>query len=180
MSSAPPETIALPNAVLGRIVEADGPDLAVAVRESLDHLRPWMPWASEAAAQVQQQTSRCREAQQSWDDGADYLYTLRDVDGVVLGTFGMHRRVGPGAIEIGYWMHVHHVRQGHATAATAALTRAALDLDDVERVEIHTDEANAASAAVPGRLGFRLDRVEVRAPQAPSESGRLQIWIMTR
>ena len=180
MSTAPAETIALPNVILRRIRESDGLDLAVAVGASLDHLRPWMPWASEAAAQVQQQATRCREAEQSWNDGGDYLYTLRGLDGELFGTFGMHRRIGPGGIEIGYWVHADHVRQGYATAATAALTEAALALDGVDRVEIHTDEANAASASVPRRLGYRLDRVELRAPQAPSESGRLQIWITTR
>jgi RimJ/RimL family protein N-acetyltransferase len=47
----------------------------------------------------------------------------------------------------------------------------------VQRVEIHTDEANTISAAIPQRLGYRLDRIEDRVPAAPSETSRLQIWI---
>jgi RimJ/RimL family protein N-acetyltransferase len=63
------------------------------------------------------------------------------------------------------------------SAAAKAVTEAAEALDDVDRVEIHTDEANVRSAAIPRKLGYRLERVDVRRPEAPGESGRLQIWV---
>ena len=63
------------------------------------------------------------------------------------------------------------------TAAAKAVTEAAEALDDVDRVEIHTDEANLRSSAIPQKLGYRLDRVDVRIPEAPGECGRLQIWV---
>jgi RimJ/RimL family protein N-acetyltransferase len=180
MSASPPETIEVPEGVLSRVCENDGEEFALAVRASLDHLRPWMPWATEAAAQVDAQRLRSREAETLWAHGSDYRYALRQNQaGLVIGSFGMHRRVGPGAIEIGYWMHADFAGRGYATAGAGALTRAALDLGDVERVEIHTDEANVVSAAIPRRLGYRIDRVDVRPPEAPAESGRLQIWVRT-
>jgi hypothetical protein len=55
-----------------------------------------------------------------------------------------------------------------------------LALSDVVRVEIHTDEANAISAAIPHRLRYRLDLVDELRPKAPAHSGRLQIWVMER
>jgi RimJ/RimL family protein N-acetyltransferase len=42
---------------------------------------------------------------------------------------------------------------------------------------VHTDEANHASAAVPAKLGYRLDRIEDVPPVAPAETGRRQIWV---
>jgi RimJ/RimL family protein N-acetyltransferase len=57
---------------------------------------------------------------------------------------------------------------------------AGLALSGVARVEIHTDEANAISAAIPRRLGYRLDRVDELPPEAPAHSGRLQIWVTER
>ena len=171
----------LPGGQLCRLRDIDGAQMALAIRESLQHLRPWMPWASEAAAQPQAQRERRREAEQQWTEGSDYHYALRSHSSdVVIGAFGLHRRVGPGAIEIGYWIHVDWTGQGHATASAAALTAAALALPDIDRVEIHTDEANTISAAIPRRLGYRLDRVESRQPQAPAETGRHQIWITTQ
>ncbi len=41
----------------------------------------------------------------------------------------------------------------------------------VELGVIRTGENNVAS-----RLGYRLDHVEDRPPEAPAESGRLQVW----
>jgi RimJ/RimL family protein N-acetyltransferase len=90
---------------------------------------------------------------------------------------GLHRRIGPRAIEIGYWTHVAHAGRGYMTAAAKAITDVAEALDNVDRVEIHTDEANVRSAAIPPKLGYRLDRVDTRRPEAPAESGRLQIWV---
>jgi RimJ/RimL family protein N-acetyltransferase len=81
------------------------------------------------------------------------------------------------AIEIGYWTHVAHAGRGYMTAAAGSITQVAGALPDVDRVEIHTDEANLRSAAIPRKLGYRLDRVQTRRPEAPAESGRLQIWV---
>ena len=50
----------------------DGDDVAVAVQVSLSNLRPWMPWATEAAADPVAQRARGREAELHWDQGSDY------------------------------------------------------------------------------------------------------------
>ena len=42
------------------------------------------------------------------------------------------------------------------------------------------DEANVRSAAIPKRLGYTLERVERRPPEAPGETGHMQIWIVDR
>jgi RimJ/RimL family protein N-acetyltransferase len=178
MSSSPPETLNLPRGVLVRLRESHGDLMSEAVLASLEHLRPWMPWASAEAGSPAAQRERCQAVQESWASGSDYNYALlTDEAGPVIGGFGLHRRIDPGGIEIGYWMHVDHVGQGYATAAADALTRAGLELDDVTRVEIHTDQANVRSAAIPQRLGYRLDRVFEREPEAPAECGRIQVWI---
>jgi RimJ/RimL family protein N-acetyltransferase len=57
------------------------------------------------------------------------------------------------------------------------LAKAALDLPDVHRVEIHCDEGNVRSQGVPTRLGYRLARVEDDGVQAPAEVGRSMIWV---
>jgi RimJ/RimL family protein N-acetyltransferase len=47
----------------------------------------------------------------------------------------------------------------------------------VTRVEIHCDEANIASNAIPRKLGYRLDRIDDHEPEAPGERGRRLIWV---
>ncbi len=170
----------MPHGLLVRLRESHSDLMSQAVLASLDHLKPWMPWATPEAGSPAAQLERCRAVQESWTSGSDYNYVLRaDESGAVIGGFGLHRRVGPGGIEIGYWMHVDHVGQGHATAAADALTRAGLELDDVTRVEIHTDQANVKSAAIPQRLGYRLDQIVEREPEAPAECGQIQVWVTT-
>jgi RimJ/RimL family protein N-acetyltransferase len=178
----PPERMPTASgAVLRRARPTDAEAFAGAVRESLDHLRHWMPWAVPVAAETPVQRDRLIMADASWAEGTDYEFAILPADERrVIGGCGLMRRIGPGAIEIGYWVHVDHTRQGHATAAARALTDAAWTLPDVERVEIHCDEANVASAAVPARLGYRLDRIEDDEPQAPAVSGRSMIWIADR
>jgi RimJ/RimL family protein N-acetyltransferase len=176
---APPEIIELPGGrVLCRIQESDADQIGAAVRASLEHLRPFMPWATQASATPEAQRAHARESEQQWAQDVAYPYTLRRAPGgPVLGEFALHRRIGPIGLEIGYWLRIDATGQGYATQAAAALTETALALAGISRVEIHTDEDNKASAAVPQRLGYRLDRVDCRPAQAPAETGRLQIWI---
>ncbi|MHA1512241.1 MAG: GNAT family N-acetyltransferase, partial [Promethearchaeota archaeon] len=67
---------------------------------------------------------------------------------------GLHPRIGFNALEIGYWIHVDHIRKGYGTEITAALTRVAFEVEKVQRVEIHCDPNNIGSASIPKKLGF--------------------------
>lgn len=177
MTETMPTELTAGRVVLRRTREDDAAALAEAVKDSLDHLRPWLPWATADAASLAAQRERCRQAHQRWRDDKEYIYVAWLSDGAVAGCYGVHRRVGPGGVDIGYWTHVAHTGKGYATGAVRALTPHALRLPGVERVEVHCDETNTSSAAIPKRLGFRLERVEHRDPSAPGESGRLMIWV---
>jgi RimJ/RimL family protein N-acetyltransferase len=178
----PPERMPTASGVvLRRARPTDAAAFAEAVGASLAHLRRWMPWAVPVAAEAPVQRDRLVMADASWADGTDYEFAILPTDERgIIGGCGLMRRVGPGAIEIGYWVHVDHTRRGHATAAARALTDAAWTLPDVERVEIHCDEANRASAAVPARLGYRLDHIETDETLAPPHSGRTMVWVANR
>jgi RimJ/RimL family protein N-acetyltransferase len=164
--------------VLRRVRAADAGPIAAAVSTSMEHLRPWMPWATPEAADPRTQRARVAEADEMWAAGTDYIYSVFAAgDGTLVGAIGLHRRVGDGGIEIGYWITETQTHRGFGTAAAEALTSVALELPGVRRVEIHCDAANAASAAIPRKLGYRLDRVVAHEPEAPGESGRRMIWV---
>ena len=177
-----PELIHCGQMVLRRTRVADAGRIAAAVAESLDHLRPYLPWATEEAGTVEAQRARLAVDEQSWPEGSAYTYLLvgtepDPVTGPVLGLVGVHRRIGPGGLEICYWVHAKHARRGLISAAVKAVTDAALALPEVSRVEIHCDVTNVASAGVPRKLGYRLARVEQQERLAPADTGRQQIWI---
>lgn len=178
MTSAPPETIELGDAVLCRVRATDGPAFAAAVTANIEHLRPWIRWGNAEGASLAVQQERCEGAEREWDEGTAYIYSLRErPDGSVIGALGLHRRIGADAIELGYWLDAGHTGRGLVTAAARSLTAAALALPGVTRVEIHTDEANLASSAVARRLGYHLERVQDAEPWGEADTGRLEIWV---
>jgi RimJ/RimL family protein N-acetyltransferase len=167
--------------VLRFFVPSDADALARAVGESLEHLRPWMPWADKQSAEPDFQRTRLRRQPELAARGEEWQYGLFSEDELrVLGSFGLMTRRGPGTIEIGYWVHVDAVNRGHATRAVTALVDVALAMGGVETVLICCDEANAASAAIPRKLGFTMENVDIRRPEAPGESGRLMTWALPR
>ena len=178
MKASPPKRIQLDDAHVLRLFRTgDAKALALAVGESLEHLRPWMPWADDESADERFQRQRLRGVQHKAATGEEWQYGLFPVDeSRVLGSFGLMTRQGPGTIEIGYWVHVDEIGHGLATLASRALTNAALAVDGITTVYIRCDERNTRSAAVPRRLGYALDETLSRAPEAPGESGRLMIW----
>lgn len=160
-----------------RAFEGDeAPELTRLVARNLDHLRPWMPWAAEPPTLAANE-DYVRRTMSEWDAASAFGYWMREEEsGEMVGCAGLLARCGPGALEIGYWVSSDRVRRGYATASARALTSVALGIPTVSRVEIHCDEANVASASVPNRLGYRLDRIDHVHAEAPGETGRSMIW----
>jgi len=158
----------------------DAPAVARSVRESFEHLQPWMPWASEESTQESFQRTRLRGVRHKAAHGREWQYGLfAPGETLLAGSFGLMADKWPATIEIGYWVHVAETGKGLAQRASCALTNVSLALDGITTVCIRCDEANVRSAAVPRRLGFTLVRTETRAPEAPAESGRLMVWERT-
>jgi len=129
--------------------------LMAAIEASLDHLRAWMDWAMKEPENLEAKIERLRRSRADFDLGKDFTYRIMSRDETkLIGAAGLHPRIGEGALEIGYWIHKDHINQGLATEASAALTKAAVEIERVRRVEIRCDPQNLASAAVPRKLGY--------------------------
>ena len=180
MPTRPPERIAVDGAVIVRHRPHHAEALAAAIGASLAELRPWMPWADDEAATAEFQRTRLTDGEAVWDQGEDCTYLVVDpTETEVLGGTGLHRRQGPGTIEIGYWLRTDQTGKGLMTRVAAALTEAGLALDDVDEVQIRCDVGNFASAAIPRRLGYELREVVDRERLAPADTGRHQVWVTT-
>ena len=151
----PPYRIVTERLALRCFDPADARLLTDAVNTSLESLRPWMPWA-QAPASVATTMERLRGFRAKFDLGQDAIYGAFSPDeSELVGSAGLHPRVGSGGLEIGYWIRTSRTGAGLATEVAAALTRVAIEICGVDRVEIHVDPGNAASLAVPRRLGYR-------------------------
>ena len=164
-----------------RLIEAGDADyLYEAVLASMDHLRPWMPWVTGYNREMADEYVSKALRGASGQPVREAIYVPTDSESSFLGSFGLHARLGPGALEIGYWVDVRHTCRGVGTLSAALLTEAAFSITDVERVEIHHDEANRTSGAIPERLGYERLASRRREPEAPGEVGIEVPWRMLR
>jgi RimJ/RimL family protein N-acetyltransferase len=157
---------------------SDAADLRQTLADNREHLLPFMPWALDEPEELQKKIERLRVFRDRFDLGEDFIYGIFNRENTrILGGCGLHRRIGPDALEIGYWIDKDHLNRGLATEASAALVKVAFEIEMVQRVEIHCDPLNVASAAVPRKLGFE-NEATLRKRQ-PSTQGSLHdamIW----
>lgn len=163
---------------LRRWADDDADGLYRVVTESLPHIAPWMAWAADGYRDTDAREYLVR-ARDTWAEGIEFNYAIIDATGALIGSCSMMARIGPGGMEIGYWVHPEHTCRGYATAAAAALTTEAFRVG-ADRVEIVHDVANLRSGAIPRRLGFT--EVARRPPQearSPGEGGEDVVWRRT-
>ncbi len=146
--------------------------------DSLEHLRPWMPWIVAEPLPLDERREMLRRWSRQTAAEEDHMFGMF-LDDVVVGGCGLHNRIGPGVREIGYWVRRGYTRRGFASAAAGALTTHAFSIEGIGRVEIHHDKANMASAGVPRRLGYTLAGESTDNIEAPAETGIRCRWQMT-
>ena len=176
----PPEQLSCGPVRLHRWTLEDLPGLAAASQESWLHLRPWMPWAQNEPDE-RASLPFLQSAEQQWAAGQAFEFAIRAsrLGEDVVGSCGLMRRIGPGGLEIGYWVHAAHTRCGLATAAAAALTWLGVHLQDVTHLEIHVDAANLPSRGVAAKLGYQHIGSRPHDRDLPGESGQDEVWQLT-
>jgi RimJ/RimL family protein N-acetyltransferase len=138
-----------------------------------------MPWVTQEPTPVADRVRRIEQWEQEWLDGGDVVLGVF-VGAEVAGGCGLHRRLGPGGIEIGYWIHPAFTRRRIATTVVALLTDAAFTVPDISYVEIHHDRANELSGRIPRRLGYLFVGEAPDEAVAPAEIGISCQWRTTR
>ena len=177
-----PESIEIDGAVLVRTRADHAAALVDVLVTNLEHLRPWMPWATEANATMAVQQERLVNTELAWANGTDYDFLIvapahaTVTPESIAGGISLMTRQGPGVLEIGYWLAHTHIGRGLATNAARALTDHALMMAGIERCEIHCDAGNGRSSAIPQRLGYHLDHVGDREPVTAGDTGREMVW----
>jgi ribosomal-protein-serine acetyltransferase len=159
--------------------ESDAPAAADALTRSAAHLGRWLAWVHTERLDEATRRQWIRRVNGLRAAGEDIHFGIWRGEELV-GGCGLHRRVGPGGLEIGYWVHADHLREGVATAAVRLLCERAFTMPSVDRVEIHHDRANVASEGVPRKLGFSLVGEAPEAPKVPAEEGIERVWRLTR
>lgn len=142
----------------------DAPVLHQAIARSIDHLRPWLPWVQQEPRDLEARIALVRIFRGQFDMGLDYAFGIFDrEEKELIGSTGLHTRIGKKAREIGYWVGVDHIGKGYATEAVSALVRTAFDIEGLTRLEIRCAPDNVRSQHVPEKLGFRMEGIIKRS-----------------
>jgi ribosomal-protein-serine acetyltransferase len=175
--SRPSELIDAGPVLLRRWRAADLDASCRAVLASLEHLRPWMPWAVDFSRNAQAEfLAGC---EREWESGTTFNYAML-VDDEIAGSTGLMARIGLGGLEIGYWVGQAYTRRGLATAATAALVAEAFTLPGISHVQIVHDELNGPSGGVPRKLGFTEIERRPLDHKPLGGTGMGVVWELTR
>jgi ribosomal-protein-serine acetyltransferase len=170
----PAETLEGGTVTLRRWDPAWAEELDEAINASLPQLKPFMPWANDAHSLANTEEYLQRSVRE-WDAGENWNYAIA-VAGQVVGSCGLMTRMGPGVLEIGYWVHSAHSGRGIATEAARTLAAAGLQVPGIDRLVIKHDAANPASGRVAEKAGFtEVSRYEVDR-DTPSGSGVEVLW----
>jgi RimJ/RimL family protein N-acetyltransferase len=152
--------------------------LLSAIEDSYPELADWMPWAQSVPSK-ERLLAVLAEGDSDFDADRCWEYVLFDSLDTVVGAAGIRTELGRPAI--GYWVRSGYTGRGYATVATQTLVDAAFEfLDGIDQVVVRMDVANGASAAIPPKLGFRLEGEEDREIAAQAHTGRGYVWVIDR
>ena len=159
---------------------SDAPKLLPILEANVDHLGSWIPAQVAAPAPLPDLERRLAGFAADFAAARSWRYAMLSPDGrEIFGEVDLFPRSADGRVdlgsadrgEIGYWLRRDLTGNGLATEAARAMLGVAGKLPGMRRAEIHCDPRNASSAAVPRRLGFRLE-----TDSAPGEAG--MIWAL--
>jgi RimJ/RimL family protein N-acetyltransferase len=163
---------------------------ARALRELLlanqSHIGPWIPLRVSEPASIPELERRLSEFAASFDASREWRYGIFSPDeSQMFGEVDLLPRRAESRVpyatadraEIGYWLRADRTGQGLASEAARALLDVAAGLPPLTLVEIRCDARNAASSAVPRRLGFMLSGTSTDESVVPGEPPvTMQIW----
>lgn len=138
----------------------DGATLNEAIAESIEQLRPWMPWAQQLPS-VQDSEVNIRRARLEFLERKDLrLHIFNKHSGQLIGSSGLHRNDWTARkFEIGYWLRASCCKKGYMTEAVTGITKFAIEQLEANRIEIRCDARNLSSARVAERTGFTLEGI---------------------
>jgi ribosomal-protein-serine acetyltransferase len=138
-----------------RLTSEDAPELLDLIRANLDHLSPYMPWASPAYSLAAARTFI--------ENGASHESKLNSLGGGIFhqgalsGDISLRRfkDAPPHWADIGYWLAAPLQGRGIVTSCCRTLIDLGFRRAGLHRIQIRAATSNLRSRAIPERLRFR-------------------------
>ena len=181
LRTKPPHRIETERTIIRCFDPNDASLMLCTLEKNLDHLRPWMDWAAREPESLEAKRDRLQKNRDAFAAGTDFTYgVFNKTETELIGGTGLHPRIGPNAVEIGYWISIAATNQGIATEVSAALTRVAFEISCVDKVQIRCDPKNVRSSRVPEKLGFiHLRTIPANTTDVHGQPRDTMIWQIT-
>ncbi|MCM3204908.1 GNAT family N-acetyltransferase [Paenibacillus illinoisensis] len=158
----------------------DGAEVNEAIRESVEQLRPWLPFA-EKVPSLEESEAHVRKAKLQFLERTDLVLHLRDkqTDDFV-GSSGLHRiDWNARCFEIGYWIRSSRAGEGLMTEAVQGIEQFAITYLNANRLEIRCDSRNVRSAKVAERAGYTLEGI-LRSMRRDSTGTLVDVMVFSK
>ncbi|WP_019912905.1 GNAT family N-acetyltransferase [Paenibacillus sp. HW567] len=138
----------------------DGAAVNEAIGESLEELKPWMPFA-QSMPSLTDSEQFVRESRLNFLKRTQLnMLIFHKTDGKFIGCSGLHHVDWDArCFETGYWIRTSCAGKGYITEAVNGVVEFAIRELEANRIEIRCSGRNAKSAAVAERAGFTLDGI---------------------
>jgi ribosomal-protein-serine acetyltransferase len=154
-------------------------ELAAVVRENLDQLKPWVPWATDDYSIVSAREFISQNLK-TFAEAGSFAASLV-LDGKIVGNMGFHNLdTNNKSAHIGYWLALDAQGKGLITRACRVLIDYLFDELELNRIQINCNVENVKSRAIPERLGFRLEGIHRRVEFFDDRYGDWAIYAMLK
>ena len=154
-------------------------EITAVVRENLDQLKLWMPWATDAYSIDSARefiNFNLTEFAKNGSFNASIILDEKFVGGV-----GFHNLdVKNKSAHIGYWLAKEAQRKGIMTRCCRALFDYLFGEFGLNRLQINCNVENLKSRAIPERLGFQLEGIHRQVEFFDNRFGDWAVYAMLK
>lgn len=174
-----PERIETPRLLLRPMQAGDGASMREAIAETMEDLKPWMPWVRNGVGDENHYEEQVRQGYSRWILREDLWLGIFDKKNKrFLGGTGFHRpKWEIPRLEIGYWLRKSAQGQGYTVECVNALTRFAFEALNCKRLEIRCSPRNTRSFRVAEKLGYQLEATLKNDDAFSIEGGETMIFV---
>ena len=129
-----------------------------AVRQSEDHLLPWIPWAKNYTLEKSQDW--VEQALEAWGKEKDYCFVILDKNNHYIGEvklLNVNRHYYESKASAAYWIRGSNIRRGAASTALKLIAEFAFNELKLHRVEIMILPENTKSLGVAKKVGAKKE-----------------------
>lgn len=174
------ERINTPQLFLRALKGSDAVAIQALLEKNREHMIPWVPWAKDEPESVEEKRRKIRAWRGEFYLDQKYVYGIyENKDEVLVGIGFLFGRQGIGTLEIGYIIDFDVSGRGYATECTYALTKLSFDELNTLKVYIICDSGNQASARVPEKLDYMLEKADRSRESSEDESPATEMrWVL--